>query len=244
MSLSAAYYSILALHAFLLLSLVVFAAMVSSIPAVELEHEHGGDVNTTTTTLFTNSSSEEASYYPSDNKEENWETYLCFLCSGRDPLLIHHCPIYWDECHMICWDDTASAAAAAAAIPAAMAATAPPRPAAVVSSSDHDDCYVMKLYMSGRYVIVEHRPCKYIGECFLTCGGGELAAADRQKVVMGGTATTATTVSAATTQGSFLPVGVELCGTQQVNINAPPSSAAGGVFVPAAAAAGAHRRRR
>jgi hypothetical protein len=164
----------------------------------------------------------------SPDDKENFEMYFCFLCSGRDPLLIHHCPIYWDECHLICDDDmSTSTTVVDAAIP--MATTAPPAPV----QSQGDDCYVMKLYMSGRYVIVEHRPCKYIAWCFLTCGGGELA--DRRKAVMG-TATTVSATTAAMIQGSFLPA-VELCGTQ---VNAPWAPPSAGVVVPAG---GPHRRR-
>jgi len=200
------------LHAFLLTTLLL-AATVSAATSISIP------VNTTTT--FTNSS---ATTSPDD--KENFEMYFCFLCSGRDPLLIHHCPIYWDECHLICDDDmSTSTTVVDAAIP--MATTAPPAPV------QGDDCYVMKLYMSGRYVIVEHRPCKYIAWCFLTCGGGELA--DRRKAVMG-TATTVSATTAAMIQGSFLPA-VELCGTQ---VNAPWAPPSAGVVVPAG---GAHRRR-
>ncbi|XP_066324577.1 uncharacterized protein [Miscanthus floridulus] len=214
MSLSTA--SIL-LHAFLLTTLLLATSI--SIP---VEH---GDVNTTTT--FTNSS---ATSSPDD--KENFEMYFCFLCSGRDPLLIHHCPIYWDECHLICDDDMSTSTTVDAAVPMATAPPAPPVSSPLGSSSAHpmvqgDDCYVMKLYMSGRYVIVEHRPCKYIAWCFLTCGGGELA--DRRKVVMGGT----TTTMPATIQGSFLPV--ELCGTQ-TQVNAPWAPPSAGVVVPAGGA--------
>ena len=87
----------------------------------------------------------------------------------------------------------------------------------------------MKLYMSGRYVIVEHRPCKYIAWCFLTCGGGEL---DDQKVAMGtAAATVPATMTAAMQQGSFVPF--ELCNTQVNALRAPPSA---GVVVPAGGA--------
>ena len=216
--------STLLLHAFLLTLLL--AVTVSAATSISIPVEHG-DVDTTT---FTNSSETTS---PDDN--ENFEMYFCFLCSGRDPLLIHHCPIYWDECHLICDDDMSTSTTVDAAVP--MATTAPPAPPVssssppLGSSSAHpmvqgDDCYVMKLYMSGRYVIVEHRPCKYIAWCFLTCGGGELA--NRRKVIMGGTTTTVS----ATIQGSFLPA-VELCGTQ---VNAPWAPPSAGVVVPAGGA--------
>ena len=147
--------------------------------------------------------------------DDTTERYICYLCTGRNPFLIRYCPIYWDECHLICDDDMSTAIPTPPAV--AVSSSSSSRPVPMVQVQGDDDCYVMKLYMSGRYVIVEHRPCKYIAWCFLTCGGGELAAADRKAV-------TATAI-----QGISLPA--ELCGTQVVN--APPSAAAGG----------AHRRR-
>ena len=206
--------STLLLHAFLLTLLL--AVTVSAATSISIPVEHG-DVDTTT---FTNSS---ATTSPDD--KENFEMYFCFLCSGRDPLLIHHCPIYWDECHLNCWDAIPDASAPPAPVPpSSSVGAAAAHPTATVQGKE---CYVMKLYMSGRYVIVEHRPCKYIAWCFLTCGGGELA--DRRKVVMGGT----TTTMPATIHGSFLPV--ELCGTQ-TQVHAPWAPSSAGVVVPAGGA--------
>jgi hypothetical protein len=206
----------------ILLLLLLHACSLLAAARVPDPVEHG-DVNTA---MLTNGSASATPSSPDSSSNGNFDMYLCFLCSGRDPLLIHHCPIYWDECHLICDDDMSTATPTPPAV--AVSSSSSSRPVPMVQVQGDDDCYVMKLYMSGRYVIVEHRPCKYIAWCFLTCGGGELAAADRKAV-------TATAI-----QGTSLPA--ELCGTQAVN--APPLA---GVVVPAAAAAaggaGAHRRR-
>ncbi|OQU85973.1 hypothetical protein SORBI_3004G349150 [Sorghum bicolor] len=179
-----------------------------------------GSVTTTTTSPIMSAAAAAAAA-----ASEKWEMYYCFLCTGRHPLLIHRCPIYWDECHINCWD----------AIPDDPSSSAPPAPPVGSSSSapaPGKDCYVMKLYNSGRYVIVQHLNCDYVATyaCFLTCGGGELVA-DHQKAA--GAMATTTTVQ----QGSLLPF--ELCNTQLlVNaLRAPPSA---GVDVVTAAHGGAH----
>lgn len=53
---------------------------------------------------------------------DDTEMYICYLCTGRNPILIRRCPIYWDYCHLNCFDDAPSTAAAAddvAAVPVA-----------------------------------------------------------------------------------------------------------------------------
>lgn len=206
MPLSAASSILLLLHALVSLTLLL-GDMTSTTPAAAVPA--AVDVNTTAFTMHDSAAS------ASPHGAENLEMYYCFLCTERHPLLIHYCPIYWDECHLICDDDMSTAIPTPPAV--AVSSSSSSRPVPMVQVQGDDDCYVMKLYMSGRYVIVEHRPCKYIAWCFLTCGGGELAAAD-------GKAVTATAI-----QGTSLPA--ELCGTQVVN--APPLAAGGG----------AHRRR-
>ncbi|KAI4993539.1 hypothetical protein ZWY2020_007852 [Hordeum vulgare] len=37
---------------------------------------------------------------------EDTEMYLCYLCTGRNPMLIRYCPIYWDWCHLVCYAPT------------------------------------------------------------------------------------------------------------------------------------------
>ena len=171
---------------------------------------------------------------------DDTERYICYLCTGRNPLLIRYCPIYWDECHLVCYDEY-DAYADTAAIPAAPA----PARAALRSSSaaanpsgvhDDDECYVMKLYRNGSYAIVTRLGCARIATCLLSCGGGDMADSDRKAM---GTATTAAPApTAAAVQGSLTPprpADFQRCGTQ---VTATPSLR-GAVF----RAGGARRRR-
>ncbi|KAJ1298075.1 hypothetical protein BS78_01G425700 [Paspalum vaginatum] len=197
------------LHAFLLALLLGAAA-------------GDGDVNTAA--MFTNATA-------TSHAAGNTEIYICYLCAGRNALLIRYCPIYWDECHLVCYAD---ASAAAAAIPAAPApasvspslGSAHHRPSASASGVQDEECYVMKLYWNGSYTIVNRLGCAQIARCLLSCGGGDMA--DRKAL---GTATTRAI------QGSFPPqvADFQRCGTQVSAPPAPPSA-----VVPAG---GARRRR-
>ena len=172
---------------------------------------------------------------------DDTESYICYcyLCTGRNPLLIRYCPIYWDECHLVCYDEY-DAYADTAAIPAAPT----PAPAALRSSAaaanpsgvhDDDECYVMKLYRNGSYAIVTRLGCARIATCLLSCGGGDMADSDRKAL---GTATTAAAqTTTAAVQGSLTPrlADFQRCGTQ---VTATPSLR-GAVF----RAGGARRRR-
>ncbi|KAL6596016.1 hypothetical protein ACP70R_047380 [Stipagrostis hirtigluma subsp. patula] len=159
----------------------------------------------------------------------NTEMYICYLCVLRNPLLIRYCPIYWDECHLICFRSAAATAATATAI-AAAPGPAPPAGSAVPREEVNggDDCYVMKLYQNGSYVIVSHQDCSGVARCLLTCGGGDLAA-DR-KALAGAAATGPTTTTAV--QG-FLPqqhvADFQRCGTQLKAPAPPPRAVRGGV---------------
>ena len=158
------------------------------------------------------------------------EIYACYLCTGRDPLLIRYCPIYWDECHLVCYADDASAAAAAA-IPAAAAAL-PSLGSGDASKVGDKECYVMKLYQNGNYTIVNILSCAQIARCALSCGDGDIS---NRKALGASTAVPATT---AAIQGSFPPPRVadfQRCGTQVNARPAPPSGAVPG--------GGARRRR-
>jgi len=196
------------LNAFLLLSLLAGAAASAAAPAPAGD----GEVNTT---MFGNASAT----WPRDDTE----IYICYLCTGRDPLLIRYCPIYWDECHLVCYAD----ASAATAIPAA---AAPPSLESADYSEVGEECYVMKLYQNGGYTIVNRRSCDQIARCLLSCGGGDV-----QNALGASTAVPATT---AAIQGSFPPPRVadfQRCGTQLNASPAPPSGAVPG--------GGARRRR-
>jgi anaphase-promoting complex subunit 6 len=98
---------------------------------------------------------------PSDDTE----TYLCYLCDRRNPMLIKYCPIYWDWCHLMCYDGDVVAAAA----------LRPAAPAVATRDVYGQDCYVMKLYQNGSYVIVSHHDCSMMARCILSCGGGDVA---------------------------------------------------------------------
>ncbi|KAG2561989.1 hypothetical protein PVAP13_8KG076601 [Panicum virgatum] len=197
------------LNAFLLLSLLAGATAY-------------GEVNTT---MFGNA----AATWPRDDTE----IYICYLCTGRDPLLIRYCPIYWDECHLVCYADDASAAAAAAATAIPAAAAAPPSLGSGDASKVGDkECYVMKLYQNGTYTIVNILSCAQIARCALSCGDDDIS---NRKALC---ASTAAPVTTAASQGSFPPPRVadfQRCGTQVNARPAPPSGA-----VPAG---GARRRR-
>ncbi|PAN50697.1 hypothetical protein PAHAL_9G539200 [Panicum hallii] len=180
---------------------------------------HVGDVNTT---MFSNA----AATSPRDDTE----IYICYLCTGRNPLLIRYCPIYWDECHLVCYAD--ASAATATAIPAAPAPLPPSLGSADPSEVGDEECYVMKLYQNGSYTIVNRLGCAQIARCLLSCGGGDMA---DQKALGASTAAPATT---AAIKGSFPPPRVadfQRCGTQVNAPLAPPSGAVPG--------GGARRRR-
>ncbi|CAN6301626.1 unnamed protein product [Urochloa humidicola] len=195
----------------LLILLVAAAAAAASVPAGD------GDVNTTM--LINNNGA-------MTSPLGGTEMYICYLCTGRNPLLIRYCPIYWDECHLVCYDSDASAAA----IPAAVAAPGSVNPADGVGG---EECYVMKLYGNGNSTIVSIQDCSQVANCHLSCGGGDMA--DRNAALGAATTVPATT---AAIQGSFPPPQVadfQRCGTQVTALGNPPRAA-----VPAG---GARRRR-
>jgi anaphase-promoting complex subunit 6 len=189
------------LHAFLLTLLLGAAATASSVP------DGNGDVNSS---LFTNGTG------TSPNADAT-ERYICYLCTGRNPLLIRYCPIYWDECHLVCYADDAPAATSAAPVPTTSLGSAA---ASANPSGVHDDeCYVMKLYRNGSYTIVTRLACARIATCLLSCGGGDMADSDRKAL---GSETSAVPATTAAVQGSLTPrlADFQRCGTQ---VTATPS---------------------
>ncbi|KAL5218716.1 hypothetical protein ABZP36_019400 [Zizania latifolia] len=157
------------------------------------------------------------------------EMYICYLCTGRNPMMIRYCPIYWDYCHLVCYD--ASATSAAAVAPVAPAAPAPAAAAGVPRESIVDEeCYVMKLYENGSYVIVTRLGCSRTATCQLSCGGGD-AAIEREELLQALDAASPVTPTAP--QG-VLPVppprvaDFERCGTQPVRTARTPSAVPGG----------------
>lgn len=105
-----------------------------------------GDVNPS---MFTNGTE------TCSSADDTTERYICYLCTGRNPFLIRYCPIYWDECHLVCYDDQqASDSIPAVPVPTSLGPAASANP----SELHEDECYVMKLYWNGSYAIVSSSP--------------------------------------------------------------------------------------
>ncbi|KAL6867441.1 hypothetical protein ACP4OV_015465 [Aristida adscensionis] len=163
---------------------------------------------------------------------DDTEIYICYLCVLRHPLLIRYCPIYWDECHLVCFRDAADTAGSTA-----IAAAAAPAPAPAVLPRDDegsgDECYVMKLYRNSSYVIVSIQDCREVDRCLLTCGGGDLA--DRGEALPGAAGTVPVPTAAAA--AGVLPQprleDFQRCGSQVTARRAPGAGAGPG---------GVHRR--
>lgn len=101
--------------------------------------------------------------------DDTTERYICYLCTGRNPFLIRYCPIYWDECHLVCYDDQqASDSIPAVPVPTSLGPAASANP----SELHEDECYVMKLYWNGSYAIVTRLGCARIARCLLSPAAG------------------------------------------------------------------------
>ncbi|XP_062213506.1 uncharacterized protein LOC133914413 [Phragmites australis] len=91
--------------------------------------------------------------------------YICYLCRKRNTLMMTWCPIEKDECHIACLS-----------LPSP---SSPPRPRAVAAPGDgngnrgDDDCYVMKLYPDGSWVVVDVVSCQAAAGCYLVCSYGD-----------------------------------------------------------------------
>jgi hypothetical protein len=68
----------------------------------------------------------------------------------------------------MCYDGDVVVADPAAALRSAAPAVGP-------RDEYGQDCYVMKLYRNGSYVIVSHHDCSMMARCILSCGGGDVA---------------------------------------------------------------------
>jgi hypothetical protein len=101
----------------------------------------------------------------------NSDQYICYLCRQRNTLMIKRCPLDVDDCHIACLSSPASS----------RRALSPPGhdggDTNVLGSgpggADPDDCYVMKLYPDGTWVIVYAVSCKAVAGCYLVCGDGD-----------------------------------------------------------------------
>jgi hypothetical protein len=138
--------------------------------------------NVTATTITSGRNSSSATV----DSSKDAAMYTCYLCAGRNPLMIHWCPVYWDDCHLECPHHAASATAAvrdARSGPVSSSAVLPGGTLGV-DPGDDDECYVMKLYNGGRAVIVQILTCGQVKQCsFLTCGGGEKVPGNAQLAV-------------------------------------------------------------
>ncbi|KAF0913429.1 hypothetical protein E2562_022214 [Oryza meyeriana var. granulata] len=150
------------------------------------------------------------------------EMYICYLCTGRNPMMIRRCPIYWDFCHLVCYD--APSTTAVAAVPVAPAAPARPVGGGVPREIIDEECYVMKLYENGSYVIVITLGCSQTARCLLSCGGGDLAADGEEALAALGAVSPPVTAPYA---HAMLPMpmprvaGFQRCGAQMMTTPTP-----------------------
>ncbi|CAA0834989.1 Unknown protein [Striga hermonthica] len=100
LSASASAASSILLHTLLVLTTLLLLAAATVSVSTTAFVPVDDDMNTT---MFTNNGSSMTTTMTTLSAE-NWEMYYCFLCTEQHPLLIHYCPIYWDECHLNCWD--------------------------------------------------------------------------------------------------------------------------------------------
>ncbi|KAG2542254.1 hypothetical protein PVAP13_9NG846100 [Panicum virgatum] len=95
--------------------------------------------------------------------------YTCYLCHKRSSLMIRRCPIAQEDCHIKCLT-----------LPTP-APPSPPRAVAATAGGDRnaDDCYVMKVYPDGSWVVDDVVGCKAtVAACYLVCGDGDEHGAD------------------------------------------------------------------
>ncbi|XP_024314795.1 uncharacterized protein LOC104582385 [Brachypodium distachyon] len=110
--------------------------------------------------------------------------YICYLCYQRNTMMIKWCPLYKDHCHVACLSSPYSS----------RRALQPPGPdgrALQVPGSrlpGPEDCYVMKLYPDGSWIIVDVVNCYAVAGCQLVCGYADAIPA--RKDVDGGANTT------------------------------------------------------
>ncbi|KAL5219629.1 hypothetical protein ABZP36_020313 [Zizania latifolia] len=151
----------------------------------------------TTVTVRRGGRSSSSAVSTAESSEE--QKYICYLCRGRNTLMIRWCPLDLDECHVACLSSPSRSPDYPRALQASPADD---------DDRNADDCYVMKLYPDGSWVIVDVVSCQASAGCFLACSYGELRLDD----AAGGRTTPATAVSP-------LPLGLadfERCGDQLV----------------------------
>ncbi|CAN6301627.1 unnamed protein product [Urochloa humidicola] len=106
------------------------------------------------------------------------DKYTCYLCHKSRSMMIRECPIAQDDCHLACLT---------------LPTPAPPSPPRAVATADRNaaDCYLMKVYPDGSWVVVDVASCKATTPaCYLTCGNGDDHAGDDDGAAAAGTTTT------------------------------------------------------
>ncbi|KAF7049816.1 hypothetical protein CFC21_058285 [Triticum aestivum] len=98
--------------------------------------------------------------------------YICYLCRQRNTLMIKWCPLYKDDCHLACLSST-SPTRHPQLYPSADGEGRKSTLGTGPGGSDPDDCYVMKLYPDGRWVITVAVSCKAVAGCYLVCSNGD-----------------------------------------------------------------------
>lgn len=145
--------------------------------------------------------------------EEEEQQYICYLCRGRNTLMISWCPLDKDECHIACLSSPSSASRSSS--------SSPPRALPFSAADDdggdngrgggHDDCYVMKVYPDGSWVVVDVVSCQASAGCYLVCSYGDALPSSSSSGAASGEITPAAI-------GSPLPRGLtefERCGDQR-----------------------------
>ncbi|KAM0835882.1 hypothetical protein ACQ4PT_062655 [Festuca glaucescens] len=129
---------------------------------------------TNATAVASSSNTVKASVSPAPPAANNSDQYICYLCRQRNTLMIKRCPLDVDDCHIACLSSSQ----------ASPRALSPPGQGVgddgdrnVLGSgpggANPDDCYVMKLYPDGTWVIVYAVSCKAVAGCYLVCGDGD-----------------------------------------------------------------------
>ncbi|KAL6596015.1 hypothetical protein ACP70R_047379 [Stipagrostis hirtigluma subsp. patula] len=160
----------MALSAFLFLAIIV--VMVTAATAAGANAGVAAATNATAMARRGNSSTAAAARPPNASLQ-----YICYLCHKRDTLMIRWCPLVKDDCHVACLS---------------LPTPSPPAPRRHRAPADRgdDDCYVMKLYPDGSWVIVDVVSCRAVGGCYLVCSYGD-AREDAAAVGAGDDTTTA-----------------------------------------------------
>ncbi|KAM3314632.1 hypothetical protein ACQJBY_033437 [Aegilops geniculata] len=148
-----------------------------------------------------------------NSSDQYSDQYICYLCRQRNTLMIKWCPLYKDDCHLACLSST-SPVRHPQLYPAADVEGRKSTLGTGPGGSNVDDCYVMKLYRDGRWVITMAVSCKAVAGCYLVCSHGDAALGSR-----------ADDTTPALARGSPLPGASEFqrCGDQF------PARAAGNV---------------